>query len=250
MVSELNIRAQASIRWTPENQIKSLKVEHPDLFYPRSLGTVVIKSVTNDFYTTLQNYADIELSDDGLLLLWLILTHLHTSTITYKEKLRAGIRSRSLASDHNHDVQTYLIWLRHQFDTLHSASMATNDSDADLIEPIFIQLLTTKSCQLRREVEDWHLEYHTEKRTLTPLKLIDLTNATCKALRCTNQLTHNGDPKIMALQAKLDQQQQLTTQVFNAIATTLGNKNKPGGKQNGQGCRHNGKQPGHERHPT
>ena len=128
--------------------------------------------------------------------------------------------------------------------------MNNNDCDAELIEPIFIQLLTTRSYRLRREVEDWHLEYHTEKRTLTPLKLIDLADATCKALRCTNQLNQNSDPEIMALQAKLDQQQQITTQVFNAITTTLGNKNKPGGKQQHAGGKQHNKQPGHERPQT
>jgi len=35
------------------------------------------ESLVDEFYTTLQNYAGIELSDDGPLLLWLTLTHFH-----------------------------------------------------------------------------------------------------------------------------------------------------------------------------
>ena len=48
MISKVHIQAQASIHWTAENQIKSLKVEYPELFYPCILGTVVIKSVTDE----------------------------------------------------------------------------------------------------------------------------------------------------------------------------------------------------------
>jgi hypothetical protein len=52
-IKEHQIRAQAKERWTIENQIKSLKQDHPHLFYPRILGNVVTKSVTDEFYTTL-----------------------------------------------------------------------------------------------------------------------------------------------------------------------------------------------------
>jgi hypothetical protein len=172
-IKEHQIRAQAKERWTIENQIKSLKQDHPQLFYPRILGNVVTKSVTDQFYTTLQNYASIELSMDGPYLLWLTLNHFHTSTITYKEHVKSGIRGRSLTNDHNDDVQTYLIWLRHQLDILASTNLNDSDTNTDLIEPIFLQLLTTKSARLRCIVEDWHLEYHNEECSFTPLSLVD-----------------------------------------------------------------------------
>jgi hypothetical protein len=46
------IEPQATVRATPDNQAKSLKPEHTDLFYARILGKVVISSVTDDFYAT------------------------------------------------------------------------------------------------------------------------------------------------------------------------------------------------------
>jgi hypothetical protein len=53
-----------------------------------------------------------------------------------------------------------------------------------------------------------------------------------KALRCTNQLHIDADPKIMALKAKLAQQTQLTTQVFRAFNNTL-TKGNDGHSSNG-----------------
>jgi hypothetical protein len=62
-----------------------------------------------------------------------------------------------------------------------------------------------------------------------------------KALRCVNQLNNNGDPEIMALHAKIKEQAQITTQVFQALTNTLQHKDK---KKPGA----NGKQPGKPTH--
>jgi hypothetical protein len=66
----------------------------------RILGKVVIGSITDNFYTTLQNYAGDNLASNGPLVLWLILTHFHASTITYQEKIKQGIWTRWIESDH------------------------------------------------------------------------------------------------------------------------------------------------------
>ncbi len=246
-IKESVIRSQASARWTLPNQAKCLRQDCPELFFPRILGLVVIRSVTDEFYTTLQNYAGVELSKDGPLLLWLILTHFHTSTISYMSKIRSDIRQRSLANHHNHDVASYLIWLRHQVDTLNqTTSDGSTSHHSDLIEPIFQQLLTTKSTRLRRHIEDWHLDYHREEKTLTVLSLIDMTDRTCKALRCTNQLHTDADPELLALQAKLTKQTQLTTQVIRALNESLSKtsahgKPQPTGAQTGGKHRQNGR---------
>ncbi len=177
------------------------------------------------------------MSTDGPFLLWLTLTHFHTSTVTSKEKIKTDIRSRSLSSDHNDNVETYLIWLCHQLDILASTCTADKDSHTDLIEPIFQQLLTTKSACLRRIMEDYHLEYHNEEKVFTPLTLVNTIYRKCKALRCINQLYNDTNPDIMALHAKIQQQAQITTQVFQAINNTLHNKHqsKMGGHEKGIG---------------
>ncbi len=205
-IKESHTRTQAQECWTPENQLKSLKQEHTTFFYSRILGNIITKSGTDEFYTTLQNYAVVELSNDGPLLLWLILTHFHTSTITYKEHIKDNIRTCSLSTNHNDDVQTYLIWLRHQIDILSSTNINEHDNNSDLIEPIFLQLLTTKSSRLKCIIEDWHLKYHNEERSFTPLSLVDAADCKCKPLRCINQLDTEADPAITALHAKLKQQ--------------------------------------------
>jgi hypothetical protein len=220
-VAEATIRDQATARWTPANQAKSLSQENSNLYYSRILGKVIINSVTDDFYTILQNYAGIELSNDGPLLLWLILSHFHTSTVTYTERLRSAIRARSLANDHKHDVEAYLLWLRLQLDILTTNLPTEDSSNKDLIEPIFVQLLTTSSKRLRRSAEDWHLAYHNNERKLTALSLVQLAERTCKALRCTGQLYIDNDPEIAVLHAKLVQQADMTTQAFNVITNTL-----------------------------
>jgi len=97
-----------------ENNNRSLKPEYPEVFYPRILGKVVINAITDEFYTTLQNYAGDDLASDGPFLLWLILSHFHSSTITYQEKLKHQVWQQSLTADHNDDIENYLIWLRHQ----------------------------------------------------------------------------------------------------------------------------------------
>jgi hypothetical protein len=122
-IKEETVKQQATSRWTPE-ELKSLHPEHPELFYACILGKVVISSITDEFYTTLQNYAGDELASDDPLLLWLILTHFHTSTVTYHEGLKQQIRTRDLASDHQHDIESYLIRLRHQVDVLRSTSVS------------------------------------------------------------------------------------------------------------------------------
>jgi hypothetical protein len=107
-IKEDVIKSAATTRWTPANQVNSLRPEHLDLFYARILGKVVISSITNEFYTTLQNYAGEDLASDGPLLLWLILTHFHTSKITYQESLKHLIRTRNLAMDHKDDIEAWL----------------------------------------------------------------------------------------------------------------------------------------------
>jgi len=74
-VPEAIIREQATLRWTTANQLKSMSQDNPDLYHARILGKVIINSVTDDFYTVLQNYAGLDLCNDGPLLLWLILSH-------------------------------------------------------------------------------------------------------------------------------------------------------------------------------
>jgi hypothetical protein len=237
-ISEAVIREQAEHRWTEANQAKSLSQAHPDLYYSRILGKVIINSVTDDFYNVLQNYAGIELSNDGPLLLWLILSHFHTSTITYTERLRHAIRTRSLANDHQHDVEAYLLWLRLQLDVLTTNLPGTDSSNKDLIEPIFQQLLTTTSKRLRRSVEDWHLAHHDAAREFTALSLVQQAERTCKALRCTGQLYSDPDPELAILHAQLAKQANLTNQAFNVITNTLKqhtttNNKKPPGKHTG-----------------
>jgi hypothetical protein len=107
---------------------------------------------------------------------------LYTSTITYTERIRTSIRAHDLCKDHNHDVESYLLWIRHQLDILTTNLSSGNASTSDLIEPIFIQLLSTNSKRLRRSVEDWHLSYHKEEKSFTAISLISLAEKTTKAL--------------------------------------------------------------------
>jgi hypothetical protein len=166
-IKESYIKPQARQRCTQENQAKSLKPEHTTLFYARILGKVVISSVTDEFYTILQNYAGDNLAGDGPFLLWLILPRFHTSTITYQEQLKTQVCSRSLVADHQEDVESYL--------------------------------LTTKSTRLQRLVEDWHLSYHSEEKEFTAKSLVEDADKKCKALRQSNQLYTSTDADIMAL---------------------------------------------------
>jgi hypothetical protein len=204
-----------------ENQLKSLSQDYPNLYYSRILGKVIINSVTDDFYTALQNYAGLDLCNDGPLLLWLILSHFHTSTITYTERIRHSIRICNLSKDHNHDIEAYLLWLRHQLDVL-TTNLPTEDaSNADLIEPIFTQLLTTTSKRLRRTIKDWHLAYHNAEKQFTASTLVSQAEKTCKALHCTNQLYTDPDPEIAVLHAWILTQANIAQQAFNALSNTL-----------------------------
>jgi hypothetical protein len=203
-IKESSIKAQAKDRWTTDNQAKSLKPNHPAYFYPRILGKVVIGSITDDFYTILQNYAGDDLASDGPFLLWLILTHFHASTITYQEKLKHQIRSRTLAGDHKDDIESYLVWLHHTIDVLNTTTQVNGHTD--LITPIFNQLLTAKSTRFRRIIEDWHLEYHSEEKDFTPSSLVEAAEKKCKALRQSNQLYTATDSEIFVMEATMKYQ--------------------------------------------
>jgi len=135
-ITESVIKEQAITRWTPENWTKSLSQDNPALFYARILGKVIANSATNEFYTTLQNYSSVDLSNDGPYLLRLILSHFHTSTITYNERVRSAIRTCSLSTDHAGNVQTYLIWLHHQLDILTTNQTGADTSNNDLVKQI------------------------------------------------------------------------------------------------------------------
>lgn len=200
-IKESTMKTQAQERWTTDNQAKSLKPKNTKYFYPRILGKVVISSITDDFYTTLQNYTGDDLASDGPFLLWLILTHFHASTVTYQEKLKQHIRSRTLSGDYNDDLESYLVWLCHTIDVLHTTTQVHNLSD--LLTPIFNELLTTKSTRFRRIVEDWHLEYHSEEKEFTPLTLLEAADKKCKALCQSNQLYTAADSEVFAMEAAL-----------------------------------------------
>jgi hypothetical protein len=230
-ITETIIKEQAMNRWTPTNQSKSLSQDNPEFYFPRILGKVIINSVTDDFYTILQNYAGLDLCNDGPYLLWLILSHFHTSTITYTERIRNSIRTRSLSNDHNNDVEAYLLWLRHQLDILTTNQTTEDNTNMDLIEPIFLQLLATTSKRLRRTIEDWHLAHHNNEKKFTALSLVASVEKTTKALRCTGQLYTEPDPEIAVLHAKMTKQADLTQQAFQVITNTLHNHNQ--GQTNG-----------------
>jgi len=78
------------------------------------------------------------------------------------------------------------------------------------------------------------------------LTLIDNANKTLKALRVTNQYHPAGNPEILALQTQLQQQNKLTTKVFDTITATLSNLNKSNSKHGEQG---NGRSGGNQRTP-
>jgi hypothetical protein len=229
-VKESVIRKQASKRWTTENQAKSLKPNAPDVFYPRILGKVVIGSITDDFYTTLQNYMGDDLACDGPLLLWLILTHFHISTVTYQDKLKQQIRSRTSSGDPKDDIESYHLWLRQTLDVLTITTQA--DQHSDLLNPIFTQLLTSKSPRFTRIIEDWHLEYHSEERTFTPTTLALSAEKKCKALRQSNQLYTTADTEPVALEAGVHHMSTGTGKQSHSATASSGSRR--GGHQRSQ----------------
>jgi hypothetical protein len=227
-IKESAIKAKAIERCSPGNHDKSLKPEHTELFFPRILGKVIVDSITDEFYTILQNYAGDDLAGDGPFLLWLLLTHFHTSTITYQEQVKHHIRTKSLSKDYNNNVEAYLLWLWQQLDVLNTTTPSGIGIHSDLMDPIFTQLLTTKSSRLRRLIEDWHLAYHTKDKVYTPLVLVEDAEKKCRALCQSNQLYTATDNDIMALLcAKTSSQPDESP-------------NAPGHRQ---GTQHSGKQP-------
>jgi hypothetical protein len=71
----------------------------------------------------------------------------------------------------------------------------------DLMDLIFTQLMGTKSTRMRGIIEDWHLSYHSEERSFTPMTLIDAAEKKCKALHQGSQLYTTVDSEILALEA-------------------------------------------------
>ncbi len=100
-------------------QTGSLQSQHAQ-FFVCILGRFIINSFTEDFHTTLQTRAGPHVSNNGPLLLWLLLTHFHSSTITYLSQLTESIHSRSLSDNHYHDIKTYIVWLQQQLTTIQS----------------------------------------------------------------------------------------------------------------------------------
>jgi len=135
-IKESTIKAKALDRCSSGNHDKSLKPEHTEFFYPRISGKVIVDSITDEFYTILQNYAGDDLAGDGPFLLWLLLTHFHTSTITYQEQIKHQIRTRSLTKDHNEDVEAYLLWLWHHLNILNTTTPSGIGTHLDLMDPI------------------------------------------------------------------------------------------------------------------
>jgi hypothetical protein len=123
-IKEPEIRAQATLHWQTAVKQEAYKANTPE-FFARILGRVIVNSVTEDLHTTLQTCAGPHVSNDGPLLLWLLLTHFHSSTITYLSQLTDKIRSRSLSNDHQHDVESYVLWLQQQLTIIQSIDHTT-----------------------------------------------------------------------------------------------------------------------------
>ena len=85
------------------------------------------------------------------------------------------------------------------------------------MDPIFGQLLSTKSQWLHRVIEDWHLEYHSKEKAFTPSTLVKSADKKCKAMQQSNQLHSTADIEIMALATTLNNQPQLATSMFQAL---------------------------------
>lgn len=108
-------------------------------------------------------------------------------------------------------------WLCHQLIILRTTNSSAEDTKLDLMDPIFGQLLSTKS--LCRVIEDWHLDYHTEEKAFTPSKRVELTDKKCKALHPRNQLHTTTDSNIMALLTTMQHKQQVAASVFQALGS-------------------------------
>ena len=59
--------------------------------------------------------------------------------------------------------------------------------------------------RLRRIIEDWHLEYHSEEKDFTPTSLVESADRKCKALRQSNQLYTSADSEVFIMEATLKQ---------------------------------------------
>jgi hypothetical protein len=108
---------------------------------------------------------------------------------------------------------------------LYTTNQSDNDDHRDLLDPIFTQLLMTKSARLRRIIEDWHLNYHSEDKSITPITLVDAAGKKCKALRRINQLHIPAETEIMTLEATIKQRPDLATSVYQALLKTISKDN-------------------------
>jgi hypothetical protein len=219
-VKEPDIRAQAKLRWQTVAKQESYKANTPE-FYARILGRVIVNSISDDFHTTLQTRAGPHVSNDGPLLLWLLLNHFHSSTITYAAQLSETIRNRSLQEHHNHDVESYIIWLQQHLNTLQSID-PTSLADKATTEAIFRQLLSTTCPALQRIVEEWYIEYHSETLPLDPIVLSDKTSKRIHILKTVGKLNDTAtNPEIMALKARIDAYANTAASALNAISRKL-----------------------------
>jgi hypothetical protein len=160
-------------------------------------------------------------SNDGPLLLWLLLNHFHSSTITYAAQLSDTIRNRSLQEHHNHDVESYIIWLQQHLNTLQSID-PTSLADKATTEAIFRQLLSTTWPALQRIVEEWYIEYHSKTLPLDPIVHSNKTSKRIHILKTVGKLNDTAtNPKIMALKAHIDAYANTATSALNAISRKL-----------------------------
>jgi hypothetical protein len=202
LINKTDVEAQATKCWTSLDVAQDKhKVGH-ETYNSRLLGMVLVKSVTEDFLTTLLHTIPQSLRNDGTLLLSSICHHIHCNNIAFHKSIREKIVLDTLFNFDN-DVQKYIIYVKN------SLKMVTTGDDESsehkgLLTYTLHQLKLCPVPHFQDFIRCLHIEYQEGKhQTLTPIGLLKQVDKKIRVLQHAQEWTNDNTPtpSLMALAA-------------------------------------------------
>jgi hypothetical protein len=212
---------EAQQRWlSPTVNRDKHMVDHPT-YNARVLGRLLLRSITDDFSTTVINRIPQEFRNDGPLILWTICNNIHRNNVAFVETIKSKIRTAKL-SHFSDDACKYIVHIK---DNLRLITAATDNSNEhnDLIIHLLTQLSTSPIKPFREAMERLHVNYLEAKLPdLTPTKLLKLADDKTQILKHAGQWKDTETPAVMALKLALEQQKSESDKMVKQLVAHIG----------------------------
>jgi hypothetical protein len=194
------MKTVTTARWSsPDVEQHKHTVGH-ETYNARLLAMVLLKSITDEFMTTLFHRIPTVLRNDGSYLLWAISHNIHRNNVAFHEHIRDKIRTATLASFDN-DIDRYIIAIKNFLKMITPATGSTTDKTG-LLTYILKQLKLCNVPLFQDYIRKIHVAFQEgDHSTMTPSSLLQQVDDKIRALKHASEwnASVNYQPSAMAL---------------------------------------------------